>query len=78
MPSHCRERPPRSPGEAVRRGLPLDPAAGRITLGGTELSEGDTITIDVGNGHVYLGTIELAPASDSAQGTTRDETKPRR
>jgi pyruvate,orthophosphate dikinase len=42
-------------------GLSIDLSARTITLGGRTLSEGDTITIDGGSGHVILDDVELVP-----------------
>ncbi|MFN2472127.1 MAG: pyruvate, phosphate dikinase [Gaiellaceae bacterium] len=44
-------------------GLSIDLDARRITLGPHELAEGDTITIDGGNGTVIIGAVELVPPS---------------
>jgi pyruvate,orthophosphate dikinase len=41
--------------------LAIDLSARRIALGGHELSEGDTITIDGGTGDVIVGDVELVP-----------------
>ena len=52
-------------GEAVRRGLrgARRSRAALATIGGTELREGDVITIDGGTGAVYVGAVELVPPS---------------
>ncbi|MBX5474665.1 MAG: pyruvate, phosphate dikinase [Thermoleophilia bacterium] len=42
-------------------GLEIDAAAGTIRLGGHELREGDTITIDGGTGRVIVGEVPLVP-----------------
>jgi pyruvate, orthophosphate dikinase len=42
-------------------GLSIDLDKREITIGGHELSEGDTITIDGGNGSVIVGAVELVP-----------------
>jgi pyruvate,orthophosphate dikinase len=51
-------------------GLSIDHAARTITLGGHELREGDTITIDGGTGEVIVGSVPLVPpAIDENFGT---------
>jgi len=42
-------------------GLSIDLDARKITIGGHELSEGDTITIDGGDGAVIVGEVDLVP-----------------
>jgi len=42
-------------------GLSIDLDARKITIGGHELSEGDTITIDGGDGAVIIGEVDLVP-----------------
>jgi pyruvate, orthophosphate dikinase len=42
-------------------GLTIDIDARKVTIGGQELSEGDTITIDGGNGSVIVGEVDLVP-----------------
>jgi pyruvate,orthophosphate dikinase len=42
-------------------GLTIDLDARKVTIGGQELSEGDTITIDGGNGSVIVGEVDLVP-----------------
>ena len=42
-------------------GLSIDLDARKITIGGHELSEGDTITIDGGDGAVIVGEVALVP-----------------
>jgi pyruvate,orthophosphate dikinase len=42
-------------------GVSIDTDAGTVTLGGRELDEGDTITIDGGRGRVFVGAVELVP-----------------
>jgi pyruvate, orthophosphate dikinase len=42
-------------------GLSIDVDARKITIGGHELSEGDTITIDGGDGAVVVGEVDLVP-----------------
>ncbi len=42
-------------------GLSIDVDARKITIGGHELSEGDTITIDGGDGAVIVGEVDLVP-----------------
>jgi pyruvate,orthophosphate dikinase len=42
-------------------GLSIDVDARKVTIGGHELSEGDTITIDGGNGAVIVGEVDLVP-----------------
>jgi pyruvate,orthophosphate dikinase len=42
-------------------GLSIDLDAKKVTIGGQELSEGDTITIDGGNGSVIVGEVDLVP-----------------
>jgi pyruvate,orthophosphate dikinase len=41
--------------------LVIDTDAGTATLGGHTLHEGDVITIDGGNGNVYIGEVPLVP-----------------
>jgi pyruvate, orthophosphate dikinase len=41
--------------------LSLDTEAGTARLGGRTLHEGDVITIDGGNGNVYIGEVPLVP-----------------
>ncbi len=42
-------------------GLSIDLDARKVTIGGHELSEGDTITIDGGDGAVIVGEVDLVP-----------------
>ena len=50
---------------AACEGLTIDLAARTVTIGGHVLAEGDPITIDGGNGKVYLGAVPLvAPELD--------------
>jgi pyruvate,orthophosphate dikinase len=42
-------------------GLSIDLAARTVSINGRSLSEGDTITIDGGSGHVILEDVELVP-----------------
>src|SRR5213082_2131390 len=42
-------------------GLEIDRASKTVRIGGTELHEGDTITIDGGTGRVILGSVALVP-----------------
>ena len=42
-------------------GLSIDLDARKVTIGGNELSEGDTITIDGGDGAVIVGEVDLVP-----------------
>jgi pyruvate, orthophosphate dikinase len=42
-------------------GLSIDLDARKVTIGGQELSEGDTITIDGGDGAVIVGEVDLVP-----------------
>src|SRR3954451_1443870 len=42
-------------------GLTIDLDTRKITIGGHELSEGDTITIDGGDGAVIVGEVDLVP-----------------
>jgi pyruvate, orthophosphate dikinase len=42
-------------------GLSIDLGARTISIGGRDLREGDTITIDGGSGHVILDDVELVP-----------------
>jgi pyruvate, orthophosphate dikinase len=44
-------------------GLSIDVAAGRVTIGDHELSDGDVITIDGGTGEVIIGAVPLVPPS---------------
>src|SRR5213078_3181686 len=46
---------------AGAEGVSIDTGAKTATIGGTTVHEGDTITIDGGNGHVYLGAVDLVP-----------------
>jgi pyruvate,orthophosphate dikinase len=46
--------------------LRIDKSAGIATLGGRELHEGDTITIDGGTGRVMIGEVELVPPQINA------------
>src|SRR5438105_4177254 len=41
--------------------LSVDAAAKRVAIGGTELAEGDTITIDGSSGRVMIGEVPLVP-----------------
>jgi pyruvate, orthophosphate dikinase len=51
-------------------GLSIDLKARTVTIAGTELREGDTITIDGGTGEVIVGSVPLvAPAIDKNFGT---------
>jgi pyruvate, orthophosphate dikinase len=51
-------------------GLSIDLKARTVTIAGTELREGDTITIDGGTGEVIVGSVPLvAPAIDENFGT---------
>lgn len=40
----------------------VDEASGKVVIDGTELKEGDFITIDGGTGHVYAGMVPTTPA----------------
>jgi pyruvate,orthophosphate dikinase len=42
-------------------GLEIDAASGSVRLGGHQLREGDTITIDGGTGRVIVGEVALVP-----------------
>ncbi len=42
-------------------GLQIDAAAKTVRIGGHELHEGDTITIDGGTGRVIIGAVDLVP-----------------
>jgi pyruvate,orthophosphate dikinase len=42
-------------------GLEIDAASGMVRLGGHQLHEGDTITIDGGTGRVIVGEVSLVP-----------------
>jgi pyruvate,orthophosphate dikinase len=42
-------------------GLSIDIDKRKVTIGGQALSEGDTITIDGGNGSVIVGEVDLVP-----------------
>jgi pyruvate,orthophosphate dikinase len=42
-------------------GVQIDTDARTVTIGGTQLAEGDTITIDGGTGRVFVGAVELVP-----------------
>jgi pyruvate,orthophosphate dikinase len=42
-------------------GLEIDVEARTVRIGGTELREGDTITIDGGTGRVIIGSVALVP-----------------
>ena len=44
-------------------GLSIDVAAGKVTIGDHELSDGDVITIDGGTGEVIIGAVPLVPPS---------------
>jgi pyruvate,orthophosphate dikinase len=44
-------------------GLVIDLEAGTLKIGGTQLSEGDLITIDGGTGEVIIGAVNLVPPS---------------
>ena len=51
-------------------GLSIDRKARTVTIAGTELREGDTITIDGGTGEVIVGSVPLVePAIDENFGT---------
>jgi pyruvate, orthophosphate dikinase len=42
-------------------GLDIDAGTGTVRIGGRELHEGDTITIDGGTGRVIVGEVQLVP-----------------
>ena len=46
---------------AGAEGVSIDTGAKKVTIGGTTLGEGDTITIDGGTGEVFIGAADLVP-----------------
>ena len=46
---------------AGAEGVSIDADAKTATIGGETLHEGDVITIDGGNGSVYIGAVDLVP-----------------